>query len=143
MSPIAAALLLTVLATASFTDARSRIVPNRLNLAAALSGLALATAGGAAELMAAAGAGLALASPLLLVALTRPEGMGMGDVKLAAVLGIFLGWQAWLALLAGLSLAGLAGLAISLGTGRRPSGVTLPLAPFLAAGTVPVVGMAL
>ena len=88
-------------------------------------------------------AGLAIASPLLLIALLRPDGMGMGDVKLVAVMGLFIGWQAWTALLTGLLLAGLAGLLISLGTGSRPSRVALPLAPFLAAGTLPVLVVAL
>jgi len=140
---MAAALLLLVLVIASITDLRARIVPNPLTLAAAVSGLALAATGGPVALALALLTGLALASPLLLVSLARPEGMGMGDVKLVAVLGIFLGWQAWPALLTGLMLAGLTGLVISLVTRRRPSGVALPLAPFLAAGTVPVVALAL
>lgn len=140
---MAAALLLLVLAIASLTDLRARIVPNALTLAAAVSGLALAATGGPAALALALVTGLALASPLLLVSLARPEGMGMGDVKLVAVLGIFLGWQAWPALLTGLMLAGLTGLVISLVTRRWPSRVALPLAPFLAAGTVPIVALAL
>lgn len=143
MAPTAAVLLLLILAIAALTDLKARIVPNSLTLAAALTGLALAAADGPVEPLKAILAGLAIASPLLLVSLVRPEGMGMGDVKLVAVIGIFLGWQAWPALMAGLLLAGVTGLAISLGTGRRPSGVALPLAPFLAAGTVPVVALAL
>lgn len=143
MSPTAVVLLVAILAIASLTDLRDRIVPNALTLAGSLAGLVLAAPGGPAAVALAAAAGLAVASPLLLVSLIRPEGMGMGDVKLVAVIGIFLGWQAWPALLAGLLLAGVTGLAISLGTRRRPSGVALPLAPFLAAGTVPVVALAL
>jgi leader peptidase (prepilin peptidase) / N-methyltransferase len=143
MSLPAAALLLLVLAIASFTDLRSRIVPNALNLAGALAGLILAAFGGPGDVVLSAAAGLVLASPLLLVSLARPEGMGMGDVKLVAVLGIFLGWQAWPALLTGLFLAGLVGLTIALSTGSRSSGVALPLAPFLAVGTLPFVALAL
>lgn len=143
MSLPAAALLLLVLAIASFTDLRSRIVPNGLNLAGALAGLLLAAFGGLGDVLLSATAGLVVASPLLLVSLARPDGMGMGDVKLVAVLGVFLGWQAWPALLAGLSLAGLAGLMIALRTGRHSSGVALPLAPFLAVGTLPFVALAL
>jgi len=143
MSPMAAALLLLVLVIASITDLRARIVPNPLTLAAAVGGLALAATGGPVALALALLTGLALAAPLLLVSLARPEGMGMGDVKLVAVIGIFLGWQALPALLAGLALAGLTGLVISLISRQRPSRVALPLAPFLAAGTVPVVALAL
>jgi len=140
---MAAALLLLVLVIASITDLRARIVPNPLTLAAAVGGLVLAATGGPVALALALLTGLALAAPLLLVSLARPEGMGMGDVKLVAVIGIFLGWQALPALLAGLALAGLTGLVISLISRQRPSRVALPLAPFLAAGTVPVVALAL
>ncbi len=143
MSPLAAAVLSMVLAIASLTDLRSRIVPNGLTLSAASAGLALAATGGLEAVALAITAGLAIASPLLLIALLRPDGMGMGDVKLVAVMGLFIGWQAWSALLTGLLLAGLAGLLISLGTGSRPSRVALPLAPFLAAGTLPVLVVAL
>jgi leader peptidase (prepilin peptidase)/N-methyltransferase len=143
MSAVTAVLLLAVLVVASVTDLRSRIVPNGLTLAAAVAGLALAASGGPEELLSALAAGVMVSSPLLLVALLRPEGLGMGDVKLVAVIGIFLGWHAWPALLGGLLLAALAGLAASLWSGRPPSAISLPLVPFLAAGTVPVLDFAL
>lgn len=143
MSATSAVFLLLILAIASFTDLRERIVPNPVTLSATVAGLVLAAVEGPAAAAFALVAGLLVASPMLLVALIRPDGMGMGDVKLVGVIGIFLGWQAWPALLAGLLLAGLAGLVISLSTGRRPSGVALPLAPFLAVGTLPVVALAL
>jgi leader peptidase (prepilin peptidase)/N-methyltransferase len=137
--PVLMASLVLVLAIASLTDLRARIVPNRLTLAAALFGLGLAATGGAAKLGFAALTGLAVAAPLLSAALVRPEGMGMGDVKLVGVLGIYLGWQAWPALLGGLFLAGLTGVLISLGTRTPPSQVALPLVPFLALGALPVI----
>ncbi|MEX0620152.1 MAG: A24 family peptidase [Solirubrobacterales bacterium] len=142
MSHEAAAVLALVLTIASITDLRDRIVPNTLTLAATVAGLALAFPGGPGALILAFVAGLILAFPLLLLSLARPNGMGMGDVKLVAVLGIYLGWNAWPVLLTGLALAGLAGLMISLVTGRRPSKVALPLAPFLAAGFVPTLAAA-
>jgi leader peptidase (prepilin peptidase)/N-methyltransferase len=142
MSLLPAILLLVLLALASATDLRSRIVPNGLTLAGGLAGLSIAAFDGPAGLMTAVSAGLAVAAPLLLVALARPDGMGMGDVKLVAVLGVFMGWQAWPALLAGLMLASLTGMVIALRGGRRPSAVALPLAPFLTVGTAGVIAFA-
>ena len=139
MSPLAASLLILVLLIASFTDLRDRVVPNGLTLGAALIGTVLAGSAGLPALGSAVFAGVAVSAPLLVVSLARPEGIGMGDVKLVAVLGIFLGWQAVPALLAGCLLAGLAGVLACLGSRKPPSQVTLPLVPFLAAGTLPVV----
>jgi leader peptidase (prepilin peptidase)/N-methyltransferase len=143
MTLVSLILLLSVLATASITDLRSRVIPNELTLAAGLAALLIAALDGPAALGTSTAAGLALAAPLLLLALVRPEGMGMGDVKLMAVIGFFMGWQAWPALVAGLGLAGIAGAAIAVGQGRHPSAVALPLAPFLAAGTAGVMALAL
>ncbi len=140
LTALPAALLLTsTMAGASITDLRGRVIPDRLTFPAAAAGLLLAAAaGGVGGLLAAAGLGIAAALPLWLIARIRPEGMGMGDVKLVAVIGIYLGAAAWFALLAGLALAALAGILISLGQRRSPALTTLPLAPFLAAGTIPV-----
>lgn len=140
LTALPAALLLTsTMAAASFTDLRGRVIPDRLTFPAAAAGLALAAAaGGAGGLLVAAGLGIVVALPLWLVARIRPEGMGMGDVKLVAVIGIYLGAAAWYALLAGLAVATLTGVLISLGQRRNPALTTLPLAPFLAAGTIPV-----
>lgn len=128
----AVALLLITLAVASVTDLRSRVIPNWLLAFAALAGLALATVGGAAGPALLAG-GLA-AAPFLAAALLRPEGMGMGDVKLAGVMGICLGQSVWLAIAFGLGLAGATGVLVSLGQRLPPARITLPLAPFLALG---------
>ncbi len=139
MSLESAALVTLVLLVASLTDLRDRLVPNRLTLGAGLCGLVLAAVEGLPVLATAALAATALSLPLLLVSLARPDGLGMGDVKLVAVLGICLGWQAVPALFAGLLLAGMAGLLLCLGSRRLPSEVALPLVPFLALGTLPLV----
>jgi len=133
-------LLVAVLALATLTDLRDRTIPNWLTGAGALAGTALAVAQGRA--LPALLAGFLAASPFLLAALIRPGGMGMGDVKLAGVIGIFLGRQVWAALVIALALAGLTGVMISLGGRIPPSRTALPLAPFLAlgAGTVLVMG---
>ncbi len=139
MSPVAALLVTLVLLAASVTDLRHRVVPNRLTLGAAVTGLALAGAHSVSELGAALAAGIFVAAPLMAVSLARPDGLGMGDVKLVGVLGIFMGWLVLPALICGCLLAGLAGVLMSLGSRRPPSEVALPLVPFLTLGSLPVV----
>ncbi|MGK2956361.1 MAG: prepilin peptidase [Solirubrobacterales bacterium] len=138
MSLTAGIVLASTLAAVSVTDIRRRVIPNRVLLVAVALWLGILAWTGGEGATSALVAALVVALPLLVAALVRPEGMGMGDVKLVAVIGLFLGWQAWPALLLGLALAGMAGVLISLGTRRSPSVTTLPLAPFLAAGALPV-----
>ncbi|MEN9990130.1 MAG: hypothetical protein RL508_1109 [Actinomycetota bacterium] len=75
---------------------------------------------------------------LLLIKLAVPRGMGAGDVKLAAVLGLYLGWQGWGALAVGVfasfafgAVFGLVYLAVK-GGGRK---TTVPFGPWLIIGT--------
>jgi leader peptidase (prepilin peptidase) / N-methyltransferase len=73
----------------------------------------------------------------LALALARPDGMGFGDVKLAGVLGLYLGWLGWGALVVGafgaFVLGGVYSLVL-LATGRvgRTSGI--PFGPWMLAG---------
>jgi leader peptidase (prepilin peptidase)/N-methyltransferase len=71
------------------------------------------------------------------LALARPDGMGFGDVKLAGVLGLYLGWLGWGALVVGAFGAFLLGGVFSLvllAAGRvgRKSGI--PFGPWMLAG---------
>ncbi len=83
--------LILIVVPAALIDLEYRIIPNKLTaLGAVLAlaiGLALDPSGEPQRLIAAAAA----AGFLLLAALAYPGGMGMGDVKLAGVLGLFLG----------------------------------------------------
>lgn len=85
---------------------------------------------------AAAGAGIAFGL-LLLIHLISPRGMGFGDVRLAAVLGLFLGWLGLGHVFVGLFLAFLLASAVGIGllaTKRRTRKDPVPFGPFLAAG---------
>ena len=88
--------------------------------------LALATAG--------AGASVVL---YLALALAKPGGMGLGDVKLAGVLGLFLGQAGLAPLVVGVAaaflLAGVFGVALIL-SGRAGRGSTIPFGPWMLAG---------
>jgi leader peptidase (prepilin peptidase) / N-methyltransferase len=117
-------------------------LPNTIVLPAYLvGGVALTVAAGATGDLeslarAAAGAGMLFAFYLVL-ALIAPRGMGMGDVKLAGVLGLFLGWFGWDALavgaLAAFLLGGLYGVILILARrARRTTGI--PFGPWMLAG---------
>lgn len=133
-----AVFFLSVLAVLSAIDVEERRIPNRIVLPAAVVMLALQIAlepGRAAEwTLAALGAG----ALFLVFALVHPAGLGMGDVKLALLLGAALGGGVPAALALGSLLAGLFGLAILLRNGTAARRAAVPFAPFLAVGATAV-----
>ena len=123
-----------VLVTLSVIDARHRIVPNRIVVPAAALALVAHTAiDPSLEWLAWS---LAAAGALFLVALAYPKGLGLGDVKLALLLGAALGAAVMVALMIGLfaALAPAAILVSRHGASARKMGV--PLVPFLSLGAV-------
>jgi leader peptidase (prepilin peptidase)/N-methyltransferase len=129
--------LIMVVVPAALIDLEYRVIPNRLTaLGAVLAlsiGLVLDPAGEPARLLAAAGAG----GFLLLAALAYPGGMGMGDVKLAAVMGLFLGRAVapaiMIALLSGVLVGG---VVIARKGAREGRKTAVPFGPFLALGAL-------
>jgi leader peptidase (prepilin peptidase)/N-methyltransferase len=76
---------------------------------------------------------------LFIIHMIRPDGMGFGDVKLAALCGMVLGWQGLADVVLGLYLGFVLGAIVGgsmLFTGRAERGKTIPFGPFLAAGTL-------
>ncbi len=133
-------LLVLIVVPAALIDLEHRVIPNRITapgaaLALAL-GLAFDPAGEPGRLLAAAAAG----GFLLLAALAYPRGMGMGDVKLAAVLGLCLGSSVAPALLVALVAGVVVGAAImarkGVAAGRKTA---VPFGPFLALGALTAV----
>lgn len=126
----------TLLVTITLTDLERRVIPNRVLAVAAVAGLAIAAAtdpGGLPErLIAATAAG----GFLFLVALAYPRGMGMGDVKLVAVMGLYLGSAVAPALLIGFAAGALAGVAMIARHGAAARKAAVPFGPFLALGGV-------
>jgi leader peptidase (prepilin peptidase)/N-methyltransferase len=121
-----------MLAVVTLTDLDLRIIPNKVLIAAAVLCLAIAIPtdpGGVPErLIAAAGAG----GLFFLVVLAYPRGMGMGDVKLVATMGLFLGRAVAPALLAG----SIVGLALIATQGAQARKMAIPFGPFLALGGI-------
>lgn len=138
MSLLAAAVFVMTLVVVSVTDLKRRVIPNRVLLPAAAIGATISALSGIDTLAEDLAAAAVVSAPLFAASLIRPDGMGMGDAKLVAVIGLFLGWQALPALLIGLALAGMTGVLIALGRRIPPSRTSLPLAPFLAVGALPV-----
>lgn len=128
-------LLVAVLVPCAVIDVERRIIPNKITYPAALVavvlGMALDAGHEPRRLMWAGIAG----GFLLLTALVNPAGMGMGDVKLLAVMGLFLGQPVVLALLIALLGPVFSGIAVAV---RRGVGAArkfaLPFGPYLAAG---------
>jgi leader peptidase (prepilin peptidase) / N-methyltransferase len=125
-----------VLAAITLTDLERRVIPNAILLVGSVIGVGIVAATDPSSLperiAAAAGAG----AFLLLFALIYPRGMGMGDVKLAAVMGIFLGVSVIPALFVGIVLGALVGFALLLRYGTAARKHAVPFGPFLAIGGV-------
>lgn len=128
-------LLVALLVPIALIDLDHRIVPNRLTAPGALGALAIGLATDPALVPEQLAAGAAAGGFLLLAALARPGGMGMGDVKLAGMLGLFLGWEVGVALLVALVSGALVGAVVvarrGIAEGRRTA---IPFGPFLALG---------
>lgn len=123
-----------VLVTLSAIDIQLRIVPDRIVLPAAAAALLLHTSiDSSPEWLVSA---LAAAGFLFVPVLAYPKGLGMGDVKLALLLGAALGASVSVALMLGLfaALVPAAVLVARHGAAARKMGV--PLVPFLSLGAI-------
>ena len=116
----------------SSIDIERRIVPNVLVLPAALIVLVAQTAVHPSVEWLAGGLGGALF--LLLAALAYPRGMGMGDVKLALLLGFAVGRYMPVALFAGMVAGLIPSIVLFARHGRAARKMGIPFAPFLAIG---------
>lgn len=129
--------LIAVLVPVALIDFDHRLIPNRITLPAAIAAVAiglLTRPSGVPEQLI---AGAAAAGFLLVFALAYPRGMGMGDVKLAGVLGLFLGRSVAVAIIGGVLAGVLVGLVIMRRAGVQAGRKTaVPFGPMLALGAV-------
>jgi leader peptidase (prepilin peptidase)/N-methyltransferase len=123
-----------VLIAVAGIDLDHRIIPNKILLPAAIWGLVATIAFRPDNIDdSLIGGGIAFAA-LLLAALAYPAGMGMGDVKLVGVMGIYLGSGVAPAMLAAFLAGSVVGLAIIAREGRDARKKGVPFGPFLALG---------
>jgi leader peptidase (prepilin peptidase)/N-methyltransferase len=127
--------LVAVLVPAALIDLEHRIIPNRVLAPAAVAAVVLGTVldpGGEPERLI---AGAAAGGFLLLAVMAYPRGMGMGDVKLAAVMGLLLGREVGAAMLVAVLAGALVGVVIIARRGARAGRKTaVPFGPMLGLG---------
>jgi leader peptidase (prepilin peptidase)/N-methyltransferase len=129
-----AAIGCAALVVATATDLERRIVPNWVVLPAAAAVLVIQTIFYPSPQWALGAVGAA--GFFLLAALAHPAGMGIGDVKLALLIGALLGKVTPVGIMLGLLLALVPSLVLFARHGMRARKLAIPFAPFLAAGAV-------
>jgi len=131
---VLAAFFCAVLVAITATDITHRIVPNRIVLPAAALVLVAHTALQPTPEWALGALGAALF--LFIAALAYPGGMGMGDVKLALLLGAMLGRYVGVGLMLGMLVAIVPSVFLLARHGAAARKMGIPFAPFLALGAV-------
>jgi leader peptidase (prepilin peptidase)/N-methyltransferase len=126
----------TMLAAITLTDLERRIIPNKILLVGAILCLAIAAATDPSGLPERAIAAAAAGGLLFAVALAYPQGMGLGDVKLTATMGLFLGRAVAPAILIALLAGSAVGLAMIARHGSGARKMAIPFGPFLALGGI-------
>ncbi len=126
----------TMLLAITLTDLERRIIPNKILIVAAVLAVAIAAATDPSSLPERGIAAIAAGGLLFLVALAYPKGMGLGDVKLAAVMGLFLGRNVAPAIFVALLAGSVVGLALIARRGAAARKMAIPFGPFLALGGV-------
>jgi leader peptidase (prepilin peptidase)/N-methyltransferase len=131
---LVAAFFCLALVAVSAADLRYRVVPNRIVVPAAAIVLVAQTALHPSPAWTIGGFGAA--TFLLLAALAYPKGMGMGDVKLALLIGAMTGRGVPVALMCAFLSALVPSAVLFARHGSRARKIAIPFAPFLALGGV-------
>lgn len=129
-----AAFFCAVLVAVSAIDLEHRIIPNRIVLPATVVVLVANTVRDLSPEWAIGALGAS--GFLFAAALAYPAGMGMGDVKLALLMGAVLGRTVSVALMAGMLAAMVPGLVLIARHGAKARKMGIPFGPFLALGSV-------
>ena len=127
------AAFLAALIAVGFIDIDHRIIPDRIVLPGTAIGLATSILLEPSDWWVYCVAALSAASFLLIIGLVWSGGMGFGDVKLALMMGAFLGAAVIVALFVGFLLGGVVGVVLLL-TGVKKRKDKIPFGPYLAVG---------
>jgi leader peptidase (prepilin peptidase)/N-methyltransferase len=129
--------LVAVLVPIALIDLDERIIPNKITLPAAVAAIGIGLAFAPSKVPEQLIAGASAAAFLLAFVLAYPRGMGMGDVKLAGVLGLYLGRSVAPAMLAAVLAGAIVGVFVIARVGVHEGRKTaVPFGPFLALGGV-------
>lgn len=129
--------LVTLLVPVALIDLDHRIIPNRIVVPGAIAAVAIVAATDSDALVQHLIAGAAAFLFLFLAVLAYPRGMGMGDVKLGGMLGLYLGSAVAPALLASFLSGSIVGGVIIARKGAAEGRKTaVPFGPFLALGAL-------
>jgi leader peptidase (prepilin peptidase)/N-methyltransferase len=129
-------------------DLRHRLLPNRVVAPALAAGAALLALAAAVDdvwpaLLRAALGAVGLFAAFLVLALIAPGSLGMGDVKLAALVGLYLGWLGWEVLALGAAAGFVVQALVAVGllvTRRVGLRGELPFGPAMLAGAALAIG---
>ena len=129
-------LFAVLLALITLTDIERRIIPNVVVAFGVAAGIVLSLFVDASTVPERLIAAVAAGGFLLAVALAYPKGMGMGDVKLAAMMGIYLGSAVAPGLLIGFASGSALGIGLIARHGSSARRMAVPFGPFLALGGI-------
>jgi leader peptidase (prepilin peptidase)/N-methyltransferase len=131
---IPALILTALIVPASAIDLNHRIIPDRINLPGAVLVFAAASFAQPGRLAEFAAGGIGCMLFLGIAWLVSPNGMGLGDVKMALMIGLGTGRYAFVALLSGFLASTVLSAYILLRRGKEGRKATFPFGPFLAIG---------
>jgi leader peptidase (prepilin peptidase)/N-methyltransferase len=126
----------SMLVAITLTDLELRLIPNKILLVGSAIGLVVVAVSDPFSLPERAAAAVGASGVLFAAALAYPGGMGLGDVKLAAAMGLFLGVEVIPAMLIALLAGSLVGFALIVRRGAAARKQAIPFGPFLALGGV-------
>jgi leader peptidase (prepilin peptidase)/N-methyltransferase len=135
--------LVLMLGVVTVSDLRTRLVPDVPLAVGLLLAIGVVAVSGPEQLPERLAAGAGAGGFLLAAALIRPNGMGLGDVKLAAVLGVYLGFAVVEAIVVAFSAGSLVGLGLIARHGWSARSRTIAFAPCLALGAVAALALRL